>query len=103
MHHRLLSNAALLGLDQPFCRQMHYVHRIGMSSLIWTDADGRYGPLYRVCDEDDLECVRTLLLQMVDVGCGIGGSSRHLSRKYSCKAQGITLSPVQVLLLTKIM
>lgn len=33
--------------------------------------------------------------KMVDVGCGIGGSSRHLSRKYGCSAQGITLSPVQ--------
>lgn len=34
-------------------------------------------------------------MQMVDVGCGIGGSSRHLARKYGCSAQGITLSPVQ--------
>jgi tocopherol O-methyltransferase len=32
---------------------------------------------------------------MVDVGCGIGGSSRHISRKYGCTARGITLSPVQ--------
>ncbi len=32
---------------------------------------------------------------MVDVGCGIGGSSRHISRKFGCTAQGITLSPVQ--------
>ena len=36
-------------------------------------------------------------LQMVDVGCGIGGSSRHIAKKFGCKAQGITLSPVQVL------
>lgn len=32
---------------------------------------------------------------VVDVGCGIGGSSRHIARKYNCKAQGITLSPYQ--------
>jgi len=31
----------------------------------------------------------------VDVGCGIGGSSRHISAKYNCTAQGITLSPYQ--------
>ena len=37
-------------------------------------------------------------LQMVDVGCGIGGSSRHISKKFGCRAEGITLSPVQVLL-----
>lgn len=34
---------------------------------------------------------------MVDVGCGIGGSSRHIAKKFGCKAEGITLSPVQVL------
>lgn len=33
--------------------------------------------------------------KMVDVGCGIGGSSRHISRKFGCEARGITLSPVQ--------
>jgi tocopherol O-methyltransferase len=34
--------------------------------------------------------------RIVDVGCGIGGSSRHLARKYvGAKCQGITLSPYQ--------
>ncbi|RWR89652.1 putative tocopherol O-methyltransferase, chloroplastic isoform X1 [Cinnamomum micranthum f. kanehirae] len=32
---------------------------------------------------------------IVDVGCGIGGSSRYLARKYGAKCHGITLSPVQ--------
>lgn len=32
---------------------------------------------------------------IVDVGCGIGGSSRYLARKYGAQCQGITLSPVQ--------
>ncbi|XP_057970007.1 gamma-tocopherol methyltransferase, chloroplastic [Malania oleifera] len=32
---------------------------------------------------------------IVDVGCGIGGSSRYLARKYGAKCEGITLSPVQ--------
>ncbi|KAF5735303.1 Gamma-tocopherol methyltransferase [Tripterygium wilfordii] len=32
---------------------------------------------------------------VVDVGCGIGGSSRYLAKKYGAKCQGITLSPVQ--------
>ena len=32
---------------------------------------------------------------VVDVGCGIGGSSRHIAKKYNCKANGITLSPYQ--------
>ncbi|KAL9180667.1 hypothetical protein ACHAXT_011120 [Thalassiosira profunda] len=33
--------------------------------------------------------------KVVDVGCGIGGSSRHIAKKYGCTAQGITLSPYQ--------
>ncbi len=34
--------------------------------------------------------------RVVDVGCGIGGSSRHIVRKYKgCTARGITLSPYQ--------
>ena len=34
--------------------------------------------------------------EMVDVGCGIGGSSRHIANKFpSAKATGITLSPRQ--------
>ncbi|KAF0935503.1 hypothetical protein E2562_034284 [Oryza meyeriana var. granulata] len=32
---------------------------------------------------------------VVDVGCGIGGSSRYLANKYGAKCYGITLSPVQ--------
>ena len=37
----------------------------------------------------------TKATKMVDVGCGIGGSSRHISRKFGCTAQGVTLSPYQ--------
>jgi tocopherol O-methyltransferase len=37
----------------------------------------------------------TSATNVVDVGCGIGGSSRHIARKFNCKAQGITLSPYQ--------
>ncbi|KAI3710952.1 hypothetical protein L2E82_40752 [Cichorium intybus] len=32
---------------------------------------------------------------IVDVGCGIGGSSRYLARKYGAECHDITLSPVQ--------
>ncbi|KAK6936500.1 Methyltransferase type 11 [Dillenia turbinata] len=32
---------------------------------------------------------------IVDVGCGIGGSSRYLAKKFGAECHGITLSPVQ--------
>lgn len=32
---------------------------------------------------------------VVDVGCGIGGSSRYLAAKYGATCKGITLSPFQ--------
>lgn len=31
----------------------------------------------------------------MDVGCGIGGSSRYLASKFGAECIGITLSPVQ--------
>ena len=32
---------------------------------------------------------------VVDVGCGIGGSSRHIARRFDATAEGVTLSPYQ--------
>jgi len=38
----------------------------------------------------------TLPVNVIDVGCGIGGSSRHIAKKYNCESvTGITLSPYQ--------
>ncbi len=34
-------------------------------------------------------------LKILDVGCGIGGSSLYLAQKFNASATGITLSPVQ--------
>lgn len=34
--------------------------------------------------------------KMVDVGCGVGGSSRYIVKKYGGSAQGLSLSPFQV-------
>jgi tocopherol O-methyltransferase len=34
---------------------------------------------------------------MVDVGCGVGGSSRYIALKYGCSGRGVSLSPYQIL------
>ena len=33
--------------------------------------------------------------KVLDVGCGVGGSTRHIAKKLGCSVSGITLSPVQ--------
>ncbi|MGB6669988.1 MAG: class I SAM-dependent methyltransferase, partial [Candidatus Acidiferrum sp.] len=38
---------------------------------------------------------------VLDIGCGFGGSSIHLAKKYNAQATGITISPVQVELARK--
>ena len=71
MHHGFYPN----GLD----RDDHARAQVDMidEALKWAEVDGSK--------------IRTML----DVGCGIGGSSRHIARTFGCDAEGITLSPVQ--------
>lgn len=41
-------------------------------------------------------------IEILDVGCGIGGTSRYLARKHHCKVVGITISGKQVEMATRI-
>lgn len=32
----------------------------------------------------------------IDIGCGVGGSTRYISKKYNCSGIGVSLSPLQI-------
>lgn len=62
--------------------------------------DGRATPERRQAQIDLIETLVswagvTTARQILDVGCGIGGSTLYLARRYQAQAVGITLSPVQ--------
>ncbi|MEC4806625.1 MAG: methyltransferase domain-containing protein [Jaaginema sp. PMC 1079.18] len=82
------------------------------SSLLWEQIwgehmhHGYYGPngtYKRERRQAQIALIEELLTwadakqatHILDVGCGIGGSTLHLAEKYNAPATGITLSPVQ--------
>jgi cyclopropane fatty-acyl-phospholipid synthase-like methyltransferase len=37
-----------------------------------------------------------LYLQLLDLGCGYGGTAVHIAERLKCKAVGVNISPFQV-------
>lgn len=88
--------------------QEFYDASTGLWEEIWGEHlhHGYYGINGRECKERrqaQIDLVEELLAwgqvqqpkEILDVGCGIGGSSLYLAKKYQARATGITLSPVQ--------
>ncbi|MEM8546505.1 MAG: methyltransferase domain-containing protein, partial [Cyanobacteria bacterium P01_H01_bin.119] len=88
--------------------QQFYDATSGLWEQVWGEHmhHGYYGPTgthqkeRRQAQIDLIEAVLTWgdvtqAKQILDVGCGIGGSTLYLAEKYTAQAVGITLSPVQ--------
>ena len=82
------------------------------SSKLWEDVWGEHmhhgyygkGGQYKLDRRQaQIDLIEELLIwagvkkteSIIDIGCGIGGSTLHLAEKYNATAKGITLSPVQ--------
>lgn len=92
--------------------QQRIQHFYDQSSELWEQIwgehmhHGYYGPSGRQRKDRrqaQVDLIETLLTwggvrspqKILDVGCGIGGSTLYLAQKYSAAAVGITLSPIQ--------
>ncbi|MDX2096423.1 MAG: methyltransferase domain-containing protein, partial [Leptolyngbyaceae cyanobacterium bins.59] len=88
--------------------QKFYDESSGLWEQVWGEHmhHGYYGPDGRQPKERrqaQIDLIEELLQwagvqkadRILDVGCGIGGSSLYLADKFHAKATGITLSPVQ--------
>ena len=88
--------------------QQFYDASSGLWEEIWGEHmhHGYYGPsgnLKKDRRQAQIDLIEELLNwaqvqqaeQILDVGCGIGGSSLYLAEKFNAAATGITLSPVQ--------
>lgn len=88
--------------------QQFYDASSGLWEQIWGEHmhHGYYGPggtQLKERRQAQIDLIEALLQwaqvgkaeQILDVGCGIGGSSLYLADKFQAKATGITLSPVQ--------
>lgn len=76
----------------------HKAAQVGMidRSLEWAYGGGAGD---RQHDQSVLRRALSKMKAFVDVGCGVGGSSRHIQREYApraAKGVGISLSPYQV-------
>jgi tocopherol O-methyltransferase len=93
-------------LDKAAIRR-HYDLFTPLYRLIWGPhvhhglwADGVATPPMRAAQERLIDLLAEQAAvrpgqQVLDVGCGMGGSSLALARRYRCRVLGVTLSPVQ--------
>lgn len=95
-----------VGLNQQI--QAFYDASSGLWEQIWGEHmhHGYYGPDGSIRKERraaQIDLIEALLnwaevrqaTEIIDVGCGIGGSSLYLAAKYKASVTGVTLSPVQ--------
>lgn len=88
---------------------MQHDPRSGQASLLTTHRGEHIHHGYFLKPEDTKEAAQLQLIELLlqrsclqkdssvlDVGCGVGGTSRYLAREYNCSVTGITISGTQV-------
>lgn len=75
-------------------------HKAAQVNMIDRSLEWAYGEgVDREQDRSVLEKRLSHMKSFVDVGCGVGGSSRHIARRYGrpgVRGSGISLSPYQI-------
>jgi tocopherol O-methyltransferase len=80
-------------LVTPFYRLLWGAH---LHHGLWEDADATPVQAQQLLIDRLVQAARIGRgSQVLDVGCGMGGSSIELARRYGCTVTGLTLSPVQ--------
>ena len=69
-----------------------HIHHGYFTSPTQTKEDAQIQLIHLLLSQSQLRNNSTVL----DVGCGIGGTSRYLARTLDCRVTGITISPAQV-------
>lgn len=66
--------------------------------LPWLDGAHASGCIVQhlVKQADGTTCPAVLLLQLLDLGSGYGGTAVHIAERLGCRATGVNISPFQV-------
>src|SRR5262245_53080411 len=62
---------------------------------LWEAEESAQAAAQRLTDTVAREAAIRPCESVLDVGCGMGGSSIHLARHFDCQVTGVTLSPLQ--------
>jgi tocopherol O-methyltransferase len=82
--------------EQVWGEHMHHgYYGVDGRATVKSPQDAQRVLIEEILQWSEVNASQTSIQNILDVGCGIGGSTLYLSNKYRANAIGITLSPVQ--------